>query len=201
MSHTQHLMPTTPKYLPPSTSPLPPPLCPWPCRYDGLRYGFRAPSVPSATSGETKDVDQAALHAFYTTNRTLGFGAEVQRRILTGSFVLSAAAYAAYYERARAARTQLVQDFDRVLQSVDLLLTPTTPTGPFPVSQPAEPAALLLNDIMTVPASLAGLPALAVPVGVTPSAHDSSLPVPLSLQVSLHALVSSIALSCGSCMY
>jgi aspartyl-tRNA(Asn)/glutamyl-tRNA(Gln) amidotransferase subunit A len=73
------------------------------------------------------------------------------------------------------------------LSKVDLLLTPTTPTGPFPVSQPAEPAALMLNDIMTIPASLAGLPAVAVPVDVVPSSHvdrkGRPVPVPLGLQL------------------
>jgi aspartyl-tRNA(Asn)/glutamyl-tRNA(Gln) amidotransferase subunit A len=154
------------------------------CRYDGVRYGHRVGS-PGGFGGESgaRPGDQGALHAFYTANRTEGFGAEVQRRILTGCFVLSAKAYSAYYEAALVARAQLRMDFAAALREVDVLLTPTTPTGPFPLEQPAEPAALLLNDIMTIPANLTGLPAMSVPVGLAPSPGSGGVPLPVGLQV------------------
>jgi len=150
-------------------------------RYDGLRYGHR---VDLASVAEANKVDQGALHRFYTLNRTQGFGPEVQRRILTGCYVLSAKAYAAYYERALAARAKLKGDFLSAMAKVDVLLTPTTPTGPFTSESPAEPAALLLNDIMTIPVNLVGAPAISVPVDVKPSRlHGLSIPVPVGLQI------------------
>lgn len=155
-------------------------------RYDGLRYGHRV-DLPSVSSSQ---VDQAALHDFYTINRTQGFGDEVKRRILTGCYVLSAQAYAAYYERALAARAKLREDFRAAMEVVDVLLTPTTPTGPFTSESPVEPAALLVNDIMTIPVNLVGAPAISVPIDVKPSrlhggtnGQSQSIPLPFGLQV------------------
>jgi aspartyl-tRNA(Asn)/glutamyl-tRNA(Gln) amidotransferase subunit A len=156
-------------------------------RYDGIRYGHRASSAwagsSSATEGESEAEDQGALHAFITASRSEGFGPEVQRRILAGCRVLSARAYSAYYEKALAARVCIRQDMVQALSQVDVLLTPATPSGPFPLTTPAEPAALMLNDVMTVPASLAGLPAVSVPVAVVPSSFAADVPVPLGLQL------------------
>ena len=160
-------------------------------RYDGIRYGHRASSAWAGSRGgssstpesESEAEDQGALHAFITASRSEGFGPEVQRRILAGCRVLSARAYSAYYEKALAARVRIRQDMAQALSQVDVLLTPVTPSGPFPLTTPAEPAALMLNDVMTVPASLAGLPAVSVPVAVVPSSFAADVPVPLGLQL------------------
>ncbi len=162
-------------------------------RYDGIRYGHRASasgsgSSSSSTGGQSHEEDaaeedQGALHAFITASRSEGFGPEVQRRILAGCHVLSAKAYSEYYEKALAARVFIRRDMAHALAQVDVLLTPVTPSGPFPLATPAKPASLMLNDVMTIPASLAGLPAVAVPVAVVPSALDARVPVPLGLQL------------------
>ncbi len=176
-------------------------------RYDGIRYGHRAAKVrtaggpASSSSSSSKSLDgphqeqyqeqeqeqdQGALHRFITACRSEGFGPEVQRRILAGAHVLSAKAYSAYYERALAARVRLRRDMAAALTAVDVMLTPVTPSGPFPLAQPAEPAALMLNDVMTIPASLAGLPAVSVPVSVVQAHYPGvakPVPVPLGLQL------------------
>lgn len=167
-------------------------------RYDGIRYGHRAAKVHASSSSrqpsaaepaepeEADRGDQGALHRFITACRSEGFGPEVQRRILAGAHVLSAKAYSAYYERALAARVRLRRDMARALGQADVLLTPVTPSGPFPVAQPAEPAALMLNDVMTIPPSLAGLPAVSVPINVTEARFAGCaqpVPVPLGLQL------------------
>lgn len=161
-------------------------------RYDGIRYGHRASSAwagsgvdgsSRATESEREAEDQGMLHNFITVSRSEGFGPEVQRRILAGCRVLSARTYSAYYEKALAARVRIRQDMAQAMSQVDVILTPVTPSGPFPLTTPAEPAALMLNDIMTVPASLAGLPAVSVPVSVVPSSFAADVPVPLGLQL------------------
>ena len=171
-------------------------------RYDGIRYGHRSASSQkvmaggsangaggaSVEEGEGEGEDQGALHAFITFSRSEGFGPEVQRRILAGCHVLSAQAYSAYYEKALAARVQIRRDMVHALGKVDALLTPVTPSGPFPLETPAEPAAMMLNDVMTIPASLAGLPAVSVPVSIVESSFAISgsnrkVPVPLGLQL------------------
>ena len=154
-------------------------------RYDGIRYGHRGSRGGSCSTPESESEaeDQGALHAFITASRSEGFGPEVQRRILAGCRVLSARTYSAYYEKALAARVRIRQDMAQALSQVDVLLTPVTPSGPFPLTTPAEPAALMLNDVMTVPASLAGLPAVSVPVAVVPSSLAADVPVPLGLQL------------------
>lgn len=183
-------------------------------RYDGIRYGHRSSASQSqkvmagaagvggvsgaggganVEEGEGEGEDQGALHAFITSSRSEGFGPEVQRRILAGCHVLSAQAYSAYYEKALAARVQIRRDMVHALGKVDALLTPVTPSGPLPLETPAEPAAMMLNDVMTIPASLAGLPAVSVPVSIieasfpllSGSGSDSQrrVPVPLGLQL------------------
>ncbi len=133
-------------------------------RYDGVRYGLRC---------EADD-----LTAMYERTRDEGFGAEVKRRILIGTYVLSEGYYDAYYLKAQKVRTRIAEDFREAWQSVDALLTPTTPSAAFAVdSPPDDPVSMYLNDVFTVPASLAGLPGISVPAGF---AADG---LPLGLQI------------------
>jgi aspartyl-tRNA(Asn)/glutamyl-tRNA(Gln) amidotransferase subunit A len=121
-------------------------------RFDGVRYGMR--------------VEDAALREMYEATRSQGFGPEVTRRILLGTFVLSAGYYEAYYRKAQAVRTLVADDFQRVFASgVHVLFTPTTPTPAFPLASTADPYAMYLNDVFTVTANLAGVPAMSVPIG------------------------------------
>jgi aspartyl-tRNA(Asn)/glutamyl-tRNA(Gln) amidotransferase subunit A len=123
-------------------------------RFDGVRYGRRA--------GPAED----GLDALYMRSRTEGFGPEVQRRIMLGTFVLSAGYYDAYYGKAQAARRVIGQDFKDVFEAVDLVVSLTAPTTAFALgAKTQDPLAMYLSDIFTVPASLAGLPAISVPVG------------------------------------
>ncbi len=122
-------------------------------RYDGVRYGLRVP-------GETLD-------DMYEATRGEGFGAEVRRRVLIGTYVLSAGYYDAYYIKAQKVRTLIADDFRKVFEDVDVLLTPTAPSAAFAVGDKMDdPLAMYLNDVFTVPASLAGLPAISVPAGL-----------------------------------
>ena len=124
-------------------------------RYDGVRYGLRV--APEGGS----------LADMYGATRAAGFGAEVKRRIMIGTYVLSAGYYDAYYLKAQKVRALIAQDFERAWESCDLLLTPTAPTGAFELgSKSADPLAMYLNDVFTVPASLAGLPAMSIPAGL-----------------------------------
>ena len=133
-------------------------------KYDGLRYGLR---VPGST-----------LDEMYENTRREGFGSEVRRRILIGTYVLSAGYYDAYYLKAQKVRTLISQDFDRVFKEVDVLLTPTTPTAAFGINEkPADPVTMYLNDIFTVTVNLAALPGISIPVGLTKTG------LPLGLQL------------------
>ena len=124
-------------------------------RYDGVRYGLR----------ETPD--NGSLDAMYAATRAAGFGEEVKRRIMIGAYVLSAGFYDAYYTQAQKVRTLIARDFDRAWESCDYLLTPTAPSAAFALGDLADdPLAMYLNDVFAVPASLAGLPAIAVPGGL-----------------------------------
>ncbi len=123
-------------------------------RYDGVRYGLRVP-------GETLD-------EMYEATRGAGFGAEVKRRVLIGTYVLSAGYYDAYYNKARRVRTLIARDFKQAFETVDAILTPTAPSDAFAVGDKMDdPIAMYLNDVFTVPASLAGLPAISVPAGLS----------------------------------
>lgn len=140
-------------------------------RYDGVRYGFR----PQGTFDSLDDL--------YEETRSQGFGAEVQRRILIGTYVLSAGYYDAYYLKAGRVRALIREDFDKVFGKVDGLLTPTTPTAAFGMDErQQDPLAMYANDILTVPASLAGMPAISVPAGT----NEEGLP--LGLQIITHSL-------------
>jgi len=132
-------------------------------RYDGVRYGLRE--------------DRDDLTELYEATRGAGFGAEVKRRVLIGTYVLSAGYYDAYYLQAQKIRTLIADDFKKAWDSVDALLTPTTPGAAFGLGEKSDPVAMYLNDILTVPANMAGLPAISVPAGL------SSQGLPLGLQV------------------
>jgi len=134
-------------------------------RYDGVRYGHRAAGSPD-------------LGAMYEQSRTEGFGAEVTRRIILGTFVLSAGYYDAYYVKAQQARAQIAASFHSALARVDLVAMPTSPTPAFPLGERLhDPVAMYLSDVFTVGASLAGLPAVSLPCGTT----GSGLPIGLQL--------------------
>ena len=122
-------------------------------RYDGVRYGLRV-------EGETLD-------DMYMATRAQGFGDEVRRRVLIGTYVLSAGYYDAYYRQAQKVRTLIARDFREAFEQVDVLLTPTAPSAAFAIGDKMDdPVAMYLNDVFTVPASMAGLPAISVPAGL-----------------------------------
>ncbi len=140
-------------------------------RYDGVRYGLR--DLPSQKDGE-----RAGLQDMYAATRAKGFGDEVKRRVLIGTYVLSAGFYDAYYTQAQKIRVLVAQDFDRAWGECDVILAPTTPTASFPLGEKSDdPLAMYLNDVFAVPASLAGLPAISVPCGV----NEDGLPLGLQI--------------------
>ena len=140
-------------------------------RYDGVRYGLR--DLPEG----------AGLQDMYAATRAAGFGPEVKRRIMIGTYVLSAGFYDAYFTQASKVRSLIARDFDSAWESCDLLLTPTAPSAAFALGEKSDdPLAMYLNDVFTVPSSLAGLPAMSVPGGL------DSAGLPLGLQVIGKAL-------------
>lgn len=124
-------------------------------RYDGVRFGHRA------------EVAGGSLAELYSRSRGEGFGAEVKRRIMLGTYILRAGHYDAYYQRAQQVRSLIRRDFDNAFASVDVLLTPVTPTPAFALGAKLSPLEMYLGDVFTLGASLAGLPALSVPCGST----------------------------------
>jgi aspartyl-tRNA(Asn)/glutamyl-tRNA(Gln) amidotransferase subunit A len=134
-------------------------------RYDGMRFGIRA-------EGRT-------LTDVYENTRAEGFGEEVQRRILIGAYVLSAGYYDAYYLKAQKVRRRIADDFAKAFETVDALLTPTTPSSAFALGakDTMDPVTMYLNDVFTVTANLAGLPAMSLPAGL------DSQGLPLGLQL------------------
>jgi aspartyl-tRNA(Asn)/glutamyl-tRNA(Gln) amidotransferase subunit A len=135
-------------------------------RYDGVRYGLR--DLP----------DGAGLQDMYAATRADGFGDEVKRRILIGTYVLSAGFYDAYYTQAQKVRALIARDFEQAWERCDVLLTPTAPSAAFALGEKAaDPIAMYLNDVFTVPSSLAGLPAMSVPGGLDAAG------LPLGLQI------------------
>jgi aspartyl-tRNA(Asn)/glutamyl-tRNA(Gln) amidotransferase subunit A len=138
-------------------------------RYDGVRYGLRRPG--------------ADITEMYTETRSAGFGAEVKRRIMLGTYALSAGYYDAYYGRAQRVRTLIIRDFDAAYRSFDVLLAPTAPGEAFALgAKTADPLTMYLNDVCTIPSNLAGHPAVSVPFGTGPAG------LPLGVQVLAPAL-------------
>ena len=130
-----------------------------------MRYGFRA------------DRARDLLH-MYTETRAQGFGAEVKRRIMLGTYALSSGYYDAYYGRAQSVRARMRHDFGEAFRTFDYLVTPTTPEPAFPIgAKTADPLAMYLSDVFTAPANLVGIPAIAVPSGFSKEG------LPLSLQI------------------
>ena len=135
-------------------------------RYDGVRYGIR--DLPAGSG----------LQDMYAATRADGFGPEVKRRIMIGTYVLSAGFYDAYYTQAQKVRTLIARDFEKAWETCDVLLTPTAPSAAFALGEKsADPIAMYLNDVFTVPSSLAGLPAMSVPGGLDKQG------LPLGLQI------------------
>ena len=133
-------------------------------RYDGVRFGLR--------------VEGDSVDDMYEMTRAAGFGAEVRRRVLIGTYVLSAGYYDAYYLKAARVRTLIARDFARAFELVDCILTPITPSAAFAIGEKTDdPIAMYLNDVFTVPANLAGLPAISVPAGLSGDG------LPLGLQI------------------
>ena len=133
-------------------------------RYDGVRFGLQ--------------VEGNSLDEMYELTRAAGFGAEVRRRVLIGTYALSAGYYDAYYLKAQRVRALIARDFAEAFERVDCLLAPTAPSAAFPIDEKSDdPIAMYLNDIFTVPANLAGLPAISVPAGLSADG------LPLGLQV------------------
>lgn len=128
-------------------------------RYDGVRYGYRFVA--------------SDLHDMYRETRSRGFGPEVKRRIMLGTYALSSGYYDAYYLKAQKVRTLIRREFEEVFAKVDLLVTPTTPTTAFKIGEKEDPLQMYLSDILTVPVNIAGLPALSMPCGF----DENGLPV------------------------
>jgi aspartyl-tRNA(Asn)/glutamyl-tRNA(Gln) amidotransferase subunit A len=133
-------------------------------RYDGMRYGLRS---------EGKDLIET-----YMNTRAHGLGAEVKRRIMLGTYALSAGYYEAYYKKAQQVRTLIKQDFERAFKEVDVIVTPTSPTAAFKLGEKiADPLQMYLSDIFTISVNLAGVPGISIPCGFT----TDNLPVGLQI--------------------
>ncbi|MBI2462841.1 MAG: Asp-tRNA(Asn)/Glu-tRNA(Gln) amidotransferase subunit GatA [Candidatus Spechtbacteria bacterium] len=140
-------------------------------RYDGMRYGFSM-----LGPGESQNLSQ-----IYNDSRRAGFGKEVRRRVMFGTYTLSAGYYDAYYIRAQKIRTLIIQDFQKAFEKVDVIMTPTTPNLPFKAGEKvADPVSMYLSDIFTVTVNLAGLPAVSLPCGWIEQGDGGATPKPLA---------------------
>lgn len=149
-------------------------------RYDGVRYGFRSPNSDS-------------LEDLYELSRTIGFGQEVKRRILIGTYVLSAGYYEAYYIKAQKVRRLIAEDFKSAFNSVDVILTPSAPSAAFAIGEePKDPISMYMNDVLSVTVNLAGLPAISIPAGL------SAEGLPLGLQLISPAFTEETLFQVGS---
>jgi len=190
-------------------------------RYDGVRYGHRASEEETAEvlreqradlkeakreaerSGNADRAEQietqlkdttSTLDALYTRSRTEGFGDEVKRRIMLGTYVLSEGYYDKYYEKAQRVRTLIRHDFDTAFEDCDVLIAPTTPTAPFRLGEKTDdPLSMYLSDVFTVPSSLAGVPALNVPIG----SHPDEPHLPVGMQIIGRHFDESLLLQVG----
>jgi len=133
-------------------------------RYDGVKYGLRVPGARD-------------LIDMYSRTRGAGFGAEVKRRVMLGTYALSAGYYDAYYGKAQKVRTLVQRDFQKAFERVDVIVAPTTPSVAFKMGEKEDPLSMYLNDVFTIPVNLAGLPGLSVPAGFTKAG------LPIGLQV------------------
>jgi aspartyl-tRNA(Asn)/glutamyl-tRNA(Gln) amidotransferase subunit A len=147
-------------------------------RYDGVRYGLREEGVKT-------------LDDMYAATRAAGFGAEVKRRVMIGTYVLSAGFYDAYFTKAQKVRTLIKQDFRKAFEYCDVILTPTAPSAAFGIGETTDPLEMYLNDVFAVPASLAGLPAMSVPGGLDAQG------LPLGLHLIGNELDEQIVLNAG----
>ncbi|MGZ8599640.1 MAG: amidase family protein, partial [Actinomycetota bacterium] len=133
-------------------------------RYDGVRYGLR--------------VDGGDSIEMMTRTRGAGFGPEVKRRIMLGTYALSAGYYEAHYGQAQKVRTLIIRDYEEAFEAFDVLVSPTSPTTAFPIGAKIDdPLAMYLNDVFTIPANLSGMPAISIPSGL----DERGLPVGLQL--------------------
>ncbi|HEY4377624.1 MAG TPA: amidase family protein, partial [Acidimicrobiales bacterium] len=147
-------------------------------RFDGVRYGLR--------------VDAATTNEMMIATRTAGFGDEVKRRIMLGTYALSAGYYDAFYGKAQRVRTLISRDFAAAYERFDVLLSPTAPTTAFEIGAVSDPLTMYLNDVCTIPSNLAGHPAMSVPFGV----GDDGLPV--GVQVLAPALAEAVMFRVGA---
>ncbi|MEL6555955.1 MAG: amidase family protein, partial [Cyanobacteria bacterium J06621_11] len=132
-------------------------------RYDGVRYGLRS--------------EEANLLSMYNKTRSEGFGDEVKRRIMIGTYALSAGYYDAFYLKAQKVRTLIKQDFEKAFEDVDILVSPTAPSTAFKTGENDDPLSMYLLDLMTIPVNMAGLPGMSVPCGF----DDNGMPIGLQL--------------------
>jgi aspartyl-tRNA(Asn)/glutamyl-tRNA(Gln) amidotransferase subunit A len=147
-------------------------------RYDGVRYGLRV-------NGDSD------LTTMYERTRARGFGAEVKRRVMLGTYALSSGYYEAYYGRAQRVRTKISEDFRSAFESVDLIATPTSPSVAFTIGEKAaDPLAMYLSDFFTVPMSLAGIPAISIPAGLA-KPPSGAVELPVGLQLAAPAFAES----------
>jgi aspartyl-tRNA(Asn)/glutamyl-tRNA(Gln) amidotransferase subunit A len=155
-------------------------------RYDGVRYGLRA-------------ADATDLLDMYTRTRHDGFGAEVKRRIMLGTYALSSGYYDAYYGRAQRVRTRVSEDFAAAFDRVDLIATPTAPGVAFELGEKtSDPWAMYLSDYFTVPMSLAGIPAISIPCGLSAESDGVGRPgLPVGLQLAGRAFSEDKLLNCA----
>jgi len=145
-------------------------------RYDGIKYGYSTASKKQKTTNNLLDV--------YLESREEGFGAEIRRRIMLGTYVLSAGYYEAYYLRAQKVRTLIKEDFDKAFEKVDVIFTPVSSTPAFKLGEKIEdPLTMYLSDIFTASINLAGLPAISIPVGKTTPHQNGGGGLPVGLQI------------------
>jgi aspartyl-tRNA(Asn)/glutamyl-tRNA(Gln) amidotransferase subunit A len=151
-------------------------------RYDGVKYGLSAPDAENMWDG-------------YLKTRGRGFGSEVKRRIILGTYALSSGYYDAYYLKAQKIRTLIKQDFDRAFETYDALVCPTSPTVAFQLgAKTDDPLAMYLSDVCTIPVNLAGLPGINLPCGFSAAPDEPTARLPVGLQIIGKALGETMVL-------